>query len=219
MALATCPITVACVPSVRQGWGQSFHFANKLAGETFSASIARHEYYLAMRLGVQVAELLCWSWGVGWSGACAHRLVTRLSVELSTCKALAPPPPHSPPITCSTAAAASATTRRTSSVHARATPSSASTSRVPPSRLRAPGARARCARTRPILASRPRCLQDIKDMLQLEPEYWLAQSRKRDGDDDDAANSAGTTDAEFTAEGAASLLGISLESDPQSASP
>ena len=56
-------------------------------------------------------------------------------------------------------------------------------------------------------------------MLQLEPEYWLAQSRKRDGDDDDAAISAGTTDAEFTAEGAASLLGISLESDPQSASP
>ena len=61
VALATCPITVACVPSVRQGWGQSFHFANKLAGETFSASIARHEYYLAMRLGVQVAGLLWWS--------------------------------------------------------------------------------------------------------------------------------------------------------------
>ena len=107
VALATCPITVACVPSVRQGWGQSFHFANKLAGETFSASIARHEYYLAMRLGVQVAELLCWSCGVGWSGARAHRRVTRLSVERSTCKALVSPSPNSPPITCSTAAAAS----------------------------------------------------------------------------------------------------------------
>ena len=45
-----------CVPSIRQGWGQSFHFANKLAGETFAASIARHEYYLAMRLGVQVGS-------------------------------------------------------------------------------------------------------------------------------------------------------------------
>ena len=38
------------------GWGQSFHFAEKLAGESFKASIARHEYYLAMRLGVQPSD-------------------------------------------------------------------------------------------------------------------------------------------------------------------
>jgi len=34
------------------GWGQSFHFAEKLAGEDFNGSITRHEYYLAARLGV-----------------------------------------------------------------------------------------------------------------------------------------------------------------------
>ena len=41
-----------------QGWGQSFHFANKLAGESFSASIARHEYYLALRLGIKPNDLV-----------------------------------------------------------------------------------------------------------------------------------------------------------------
>jgi len=40
------------------GWGQSFHFANKLAGESFSSSITRHEYYLALRLGVQPGDLV-----------------------------------------------------------------------------------------------------------------------------------------------------------------
>eukprot|EP00324_Dicrateria_rotunda_P007505 CAMPEP_0206177964 /NCGR_PEP_ID=MMETSP1474-20131121/62791_1 /ASSEMBLY_ACC=CAM_ASM_001110 /TAXON_ID=97495 /ORGANISM="Imantonia sp., Strain RCC918" /LENGTH=352 /DNA_ID=CAMNT_0053590103 /DNA_START=30 /DNA_END=1088 /DNA_ORIENTATION=- len=35
------------------GWGQSFHFANKLAGESFASSIFRHEYYLALRLGIE----------------------------------------------------------------------------------------------------------------------------------------------------------------------
>lgn len=34
------------------GWGQSFHFATKYKGETFEASIARHEYYLAYRMGI-----------------------------------------------------------------------------------------------------------------------------------------------------------------------
>lgn len=38
------------------GWGQSFHFAYKLKGETFQSSIARHEYYLAGRLGVKSGD-------------------------------------------------------------------------------------------------------------------------------------------------------------------
>ena len=38
------------------GWGQSFHFAEKLAGESFGSSIARHEYYLAMRLGLKPSD-------------------------------------------------------------------------------------------------------------------------------------------------------------------
>lgn len=38
------------------GWGQSFHFAYQLKGETFQQAIARHEYYLAGRLGVGVGE-------------------------------------------------------------------------------------------------------------------------------------------------------------------
>ena len=38
------------------GWGQSFHFAERLQGEDFAASIYRHEYYLAMRLGVKPTD-------------------------------------------------------------------------------------------------------------------------------------------------------------------
>uniref|UniRef100_A0A7S3BGI2 Methyltransferase n=1 Tax=Haptolina ericina TaxID=156174 RepID=A0A7S3BGI2_9EUKA len=38
------------------GWGQSFHFAIKLAGETFNSSIQRHEYYLALRLGIKPTD-------------------------------------------------------------------------------------------------------------------------------------------------------------------
>ena len=38
------------------GWGQSFHFAYQLKGETFQTAIARHEYYLAGRLGVKQGE-------------------------------------------------------------------------------------------------------------------------------------------------------------------
>ena len=34
------------------GWGQSFHFAPRAAGESFAASIARHEHYIAHRLGL-----------------------------------------------------------------------------------------------------------------------------------------------------------------------
>ena len=38
------------------GWGQSFHFAYQLKGETFNQAIARHEYYLAGRLGVKKGD-------------------------------------------------------------------------------------------------------------------------------------------------------------------
>lgn len=38
------------------GWGQSFHFAYQLKGETFQQAIARHEYYLAGRLGVSSGD-------------------------------------------------------------------------------------------------------------------------------------------------------------------
>lgn len=48
------------------GWGQSFHFANRLRGETFTESIQRHESYLAlkakMKSGDQVLDIGC---GVG----------------------------------------------------------------------------------------------------------------------------------------------------------
>ena len=35
------------------GWGQSFHFAPRHRGESLTASIARHEFYLALRLGLR----------------------------------------------------------------------------------------------------------------------------------------------------------------------
>lgn len=38
------------------GWGQSFHFAYQLKGEAFKNAIARHEYYLAGRLGVKAGD-------------------------------------------------------------------------------------------------------------------------------------------------------------------
>ena len=34
------------------GWGQSFHFAPRKIGESFKASLARHEYYLSEQLGL-----------------------------------------------------------------------------------------------------------------------------------------------------------------------
>ncbi len=33
------------------GWGRSFHFAPRVPGESFRASLARHEHYLAHVLG------------------------------------------------------------------------------------------------------------------------------------------------------------------------
>jgi hypothetical protein len=48
------------------GWGQSFHFAYQLKGETFQQAIARHEYYLAGRLGVKAGDkILDCGCGVG----------------------------------------------------------------------------------------------------------------------------------------------------------
>ena len=34
------------------GWGQSFHFAPRAANESFAATLARHEHYIAHRLGL-----------------------------------------------------------------------------------------------------------------------------------------------------------------------
>ena len=48
------------------GWGQSFHFAPRRKGESFKASLLRHQHYLAERLslkpGMQVLDVGC---GVG----------------------------------------------------------------------------------------------------------------------------------------------------------
>ena len=35
------------------GWGRSFHFAPRVPGESFKASLARHEHYLASVLGLR----------------------------------------------------------------------------------------------------------------------------------------------------------------------
>lgn len=48
------------------GWGQSFHFAVRRRGETFEESILRHEYYLALVLGLKPGmEVLDLGCGVG----------------------------------------------------------------------------------------------------------------------------------------------------------
>mmetsp|Transcript_35134 Transcript_35134/g.100903 ORF Transcript_35134/g.100903 Transcript_35134/m.100903 type:complete len:388 (+) Transcript_35134:50-1213(+) len=48
------------------GWGTSFHFADRRAGESFRQSILRHEYYLAGRLGIRHgAKLLDCGCGIG----------------------------------------------------------------------------------------------------------------------------------------------------------
>lgn len=39
-----------------RGWGRSFHFAPRKEGESFAASLARHEHYLALRLGLGAGQ-------------------------------------------------------------------------------------------------------------------------------------------------------------------
>jgi len=58
------------------GWGQSFHFAPRHKFESFEASIARHEMYLAHRLNLQKGQIsLDLGCGVGGPG----RVVARFS--------------------------------------------------------------------------------------------------------------------------------------------
>ena len=48
------------------GWGQSFHFATRRKGESFEASLARAEHYLALRLGLRTGmKVLDVGCGVG----------------------------------------------------------------------------------------------------------------------------------------------------------
>ncbi len=49
------------------GWGRSFHFAPRVPGESFKASLARHEHYMAHTLGLKpgmiVADIGCGAGG------------------------------------------------------------------------------------------------------------------------------------------------------------
>jgi len=57
------------------GWGQSFHFSIQYYGESFQASIARHEHFLALRLQVQKGwNLLDVGCGVGGPARSIARL-------------------------------------------------------------------------------------------------------------------------------------------------
>lgn len=40
------------------GWGSSFHFSRFYPGESFSASVARHEHYLAYKAGIKKDDLV-----------------------------------------------------------------------------------------------------------------------------------------------------------------
>lgn len=40
------------------GWGASFHFSRFFKGESFVASVARHEYYLAYKAGIKAGDLV-----------------------------------------------------------------------------------------------------------------------------------------------------------------
>lgn len=40
------------------GWGSSFHFSRFFKGETFVASVARHEHYLAYKAGIKEGDLV-----------------------------------------------------------------------------------------------------------------------------------------------------------------
>eukprot|EP01120_Amphizonella_sp_Union-15-10_P002298 TRINITY_DN1245_c0_g2_i2.p1 TRINITY_DN1245_c0_g2~~TRINITY_DN1245_c0_g2_i2.p1 ORF type:complete len:343 (-),score=70.84 TRINITY_DN1245_c0_g2_i2:67-1095(-) len=49
------------------GWGPSFHFGARFSNEAFEASLARHEMYLAYRMGIQ-KDQLCLDLGCGVGG-------------------------------------------------------------------------------------------------------------------------------------------------------
>ncbi|SCU95070.1 LADA_0G13256g1_1 [Lachancea dasiensis] len=40
------------------GWGSSFHFSRFYPGESFTASVARHEHFLAYKAGIQAGDLV-----------------------------------------------------------------------------------------------------------------------------------------------------------------
>jgi len=49
------------------GWGQCFHFGPRYSGESFAASLARHEHYLALKLGLKPG-MKCLDVGSGVGG-------------------------------------------------------------------------------------------------------------------------------------------------------
>jgi len=49
------------------GWGESFHFGPRAVNESFADSLRRHEYYLALRLGLRPG-VLCADFGCGVGG-------------------------------------------------------------------------------------------------------------------------------------------------------
>eukprot|EP01121_Diplochlamys_sp_Union-15-3_P013032 TRINITY_DN398_c0_g1_i1.p1 TRINITY_DN398_c0_g1~~TRINITY_DN398_c0_g1_i1.p1 ORF type:complete len:347 (-),score=64.74 TRINITY_DN398_c0_g1_i1:70-1110(-) len=55
-------------------WGECFHFGVRFKGESFEASLARHEMYLAYRMGLQKGQLtLDLGCGVGGPARCIAR--------------------------------------------------------------------------------------------------------------------------------------------------
>ena len=60
------------------GWGDAFHFAPRYRGESFLASLARHQHFLAHRLGVGAgAAVIDVGCGIGGPGRSIARFWTR----------------------------------------------------------------------------------------------------------------------------------------------
>ncbi|MCB9663806.1 MAG: methyltransferase domain-containing protein [Alphaproteobacteria bacterium] len=53
------------------GWGQSFHFGARRRGESFDASLRRHEHYLALRMGLRPGQRVL-DVGCGVGGPMRH---------------------------------------------------------------------------------------------------------------------------------------------------
>lgn len=68
------------------GWGESFHFATRFKGESFAASLARHEQFLALRAGLKpgmkALDLGC---GVGGPMRCIARFSGANVVGINNC--------------------------------------------------------------------------------------------------------------------------------------